>query len=61
MTIIEGNLIELTKKGYFDVIVHGCNCFNMMGSGIARKIAINFPMAMDADARTLKGDPFKLG
>lgn len=61
MHIIEGNLIDLTKEGFFDVIVHGCNCFNVMGKGIARNIAYNFPMALDADTRTLKGDPFKLG
>lgn len=32
---INGDLIELTKQGHFDVITHGCNCFSTMGAGIA--------------------------
>lgn len=32
---IEGNLISLSLLGNFDVIAHGCNCFNVMGAGIA--------------------------
>lgn len=32
---VNGNLIELARKGEFDVISHGCNCFNNMGAGIA--------------------------
>lgn len=31
----KGDLIELAKKGMFDVITHGCNCFCTMGAGIA--------------------------
>lgn len=32
---IEGDLIIEAKKGNFDVIAHGCNCFCNMGAGIA--------------------------
>lgn len=32
---VKGDLIEMTKKGTFDVITHGCNCFSTMGAGIA--------------------------
>jgi len=37
MKIIKGDLIELIKKGYFDVVIHGCNCFCTMGSGFAKQ------------------------
>jgi O-acetyl-ADP-ribose deacetylase (regulator of RNase III) len=39
---IDGDLIELTRQGEFDVITHGCNCFSNMGAGIAPKIARAF-------------------
>lgn len=39
MNYIEGDLIELSKKGNFDVIVHGCNCHSTMGAGIAPQMA----------------------
>lgn len=61
MKTIRGDLIALAKAGKFDVIVHGCNCFLVMGGGIARQIAKNFPEAYAADCETLKGDISKLG
>ena len=61
MKLISGNLIALAQQGYFDVIVHGCNCFNTMGAGIARSIAIAFPEAAQADSETKRGDKNKLG
>lgn len=39
---IKGDLIELAKKGEFDVIAHGCNCFCTMGAGIAPQMAKAF-------------------
>ena len=61
MKTITGDLIKLAKDGDFDVIVHGCNCFNTMGAGIAKIIAREFPQAKEADALTQKGDRAKLG
>lgn len=61
MKLINGNLISLAQQGYFDVIVHGCNCFNTMGAGIARTIAEVFPEAEKADLETNMGDKNKLG
>lgn len=49
VNIISGNLIELAKQGEFDYIIHGCNCMNTMGAGIALQIANNFPEALQAD------------
>jgi O-acetyl-ADP-ribose deacetylase (regulator of RNase III) len=40
---ISGDLIALAKKGKFDFIGHGCNCFAAMGAGIAKSVAIHFP------------------
>lgn len=47
---IDGDLIQLAKEGKFEVIVHGCNCFNVMEAGIASQIAKAFPKAYEADS-----------
>jgi O-acetyl-ADP-ribose deacetylase (regulator of RNase III) len=60
MNTIKGDLIELAEAGYFDVIVHGCNCFCTMGSGIARTISDRYPQVYAADCKTRKGDNGKL-
>lgn len=59
--VIEGNLITLAIQGKFDVILHGCNCFNTMKSGIAGEIAWRLPEAVEADQQTKAGDIDKLG
>ena len=61
MEIIKGDLIKLAEQGEFDVIVHGCNCFTTMGSGIARQIRESYPGAYAVDASTVNGDTNKLG
>jgi len=61
MKHVKGDLIQLAIQGDFDVIVHGCNCFNTMGSGIAKTIKEKFPPAYRADLNTVKGNPDKLG
>lgn len=58
---IKGDLITLTKQGQFDVIAHGCNCFCLMGAGIAKQIKQEFPNAYQLDCNTVKGDIKKLG
>lgn len=45
----KGNLIDMAEQGLFDVFVHGCNCQNTMGSGIAKEIRERYPHAYDAD------------
>lgn len=51
----KGNLLTMAANGQFDIIVHGCNCQNTMGSGIAKEIKQRFPLAFDADMQaTLK-------
>ncbi len=61
LQIVKGDLIQLVKSGEFDVIVHGCNCFCRMGSGIARSIAAEWPAVYAADCATVSGDRNKLG
>lgn len=56
-----GDLLEYAASGRFDVIVHGCNCFCIMGGGIAASISSRFPAALKADRETVKGDRAKLG
>jgi O-acetyl-ADP-ribose deacetylase (regulator of RNase III) len=55
------SLIQAALDGEVDVIGHGCNCFNVMKSGIAPLIAKEFPEAWEADQATVKGDKEKLG
>jgi O-acetyl-ADP-ribose deacetylase (regulator of RNase III) len=57
----EGDLLALARAGEFDIIVHGCNCFCTMGSGIARQIREEYPEAYAADCNTRSGDMEKLG
>lgn len=62
----KGNLIDLAEQGNFDIIVHGCNCQNTMGSGIAAEIRMRYPDAYEADTRMdkeygLEHRHFKLG
>jgi len=58
---VEGNLITMALNGDFDVIIHGCNCFCTMASGIAGQISQRLPAAREADKLTEKGDIDKLG
>lgn len=44
-----GDLLEWAADGEFDAIIHGCNCQNTMGSGIARQIREKYPAAYEAD------------
>ena len=61
MILVQGNLLEMGKNNEVDIIVHGCNCFNTMGAGIAAQIAQQFPDAKLADDETVRGDAGKLG
>lgn len=58
---INGNLITLAKSGRYTEIAHGCNCFCVMGAGIAPQIARAFPEAEAADNLTIRGDKSKMG
>ena len=57
----QGDLVQMGLNKEFDIILQGCNCFNVMGSGIARTIRDRCPDAWLADQDTLAGDRNKLG
>jgi O-acetyl-ADP-ribose deacetylase (regulator of RNase III) len=67
MLYIQGDLIsfaEAVEKTNDDnqiAVVHGCNCFCTMGSGLAKQIRDRYPAAYEADQKTKKGDRSKLG
>jgi O-acetyl-ADP-ribose deacetylase (regulator of RNase III) len=61
LKLVTGDLLQLGKNNEFDIIVQGCNCFNVMGAGIAAQIKTQFPDAYLADQETLAGDRNKLG
>ena len=62
MKTIKGDLIKLVEQGEFDMIIHGCNCFHNMGSGLAKQLADKYPQVLEVDrAQTKYGDREKLG
>ncbi|MCP4526770.1 MAG: phosphatase [Aestuariibacter sp.] len=58
---LKGDLLQFAEHGYFDVVVHGCNCFCEMGAGFAYAVKTQYPKAHRADRQTLRGDRNKLG
>jgi len=42
---IHGNIINLFFEGRFEILVHGCNCHQAMGGGLAYQIAQRIPKA----------------
>ena len=58
---VQGDLLGMALEGKFDIIIHGCNCHNLMHGGIANQIRVAFPEAYEADCETVRGDKSKLG
>lgn len=56
-----GNLIDLAEQGRYDIIVHGCNCQNIMGAGIAKEIKRRYPQAWEADCHATRNGFNKIG
>ena len=56
----QGDLVRDAERD-FDVIGHGCNCFNNMGAGIAKDVRIQYPGAYKVDVATQMGSKDKLG
>lgn len=59
--IKRGDAIEMVSLNQADVLVHGCNCFCTMNSGIAKTIRMKYPKAYEVDKETVSGDKNKLG
>ncbi len=52
-----GNALDVT----YGIIVHGCNCQGVMGSGIAREVKNRFPMAFHEYDKVHRTRGLKLG
>ena len=48
-------------KSKDQILIHGCNCFCVMGAGVALKVKQNYPRAYQVDQDTVSGQPSKLG
>lgn len=48
-------------EAQIDMLVHGCNCFNKFGAGLALSIKKQFLEAYEADCNTTLGGADKLG
>lgn len=57
MEYVKGNIIDMAFKGELSAIVHGCNCFNTMGAGLAAQIKKSCPAAFMADTQMVKNYP----
>lgn len=55
------DLFEMFNTGQVNIIMHGCNCFCRMGSGVAKIVREKYPEAYKADKLTIPGDKSKLG
>lgn len=51
---VKGDIIKMADEGQFNIIVHGCNCQNVMGSGIAKQLRNRWPSVYDADLKASK-------
>lgn len=49
MQTTTGDILELAENGTFDVIIHGCNCENIMASGLSKQVKDQYPAAFEAD------------
>lgn len=54
---IKGDVFKAKER----VLIHGCNCFNTFGSGVARVVRELYPGAYEMDKISEKGDKKKLG
>jgi O-acetyl-ADP-ribose deacetylase (regulator of RNase III) len=61
MQLVNGDLVVLAASGEYDVVIHGCNCMNQMGKGVALYLKNKWSEVYAADCMTVKGDASKLG
>lgn len=56
-----GDICEAFKESEIDVLIHGCNAQGVMGSGIARQIKAEFPLAFNVYKRIERNQGLYLG
>jgi O-acetyl-ADP-ribose deacetylase (regulator of RNase III) len=53
MLITKGDILQGLVPGHHTtVILHGCNCMNVMGAGIALYLKQKFPVVYEVDLST---------
>lgn len=58
---VKGDLVKMALNGDFDVIVHGANCFGVMGAGIAPVVAKAFGGEDDLVRQVDRDFPIPIG
>jgi len=61
MKLINDDILSNINPDIVTVVLHGANCQNIMGAGIARYLRDKFPAIYIEDCKTKKGDINKLG
>ncbi len=61
LNYVRGDLVVAALNGQVDIMVHGANCYCVMGNGIARDVHQKISQAFEADKTTTPGDRSKLG
>lgn len=61
MNVIKADILSNIDPNRLTIILHGCNCFHVMGAGIAGYLAKKFPEVLKADKTTTRGSVEKLG
>lgn len=61
MQTLKADILSGIDPNRLTIILHGCNCFHIMGAGIAGYLAKKFPEVLKADRTTIRGSIEKLG
>lgn len=67
INVVIDDLVTYIKEEKFDrasgfpVVLHGCNCYCVMGAGVALALSNEWPEISNADKQTSPGDNRKLG
>jgi len=62
MKEIDGDIVELSRRGMFEVILQNCNCFCIQGKGLAPIMNRHFnTLSFKMEAQKYKGSMNKLG
>jgi O-acetyl-ADP-ribose deacetylase (regulator of RNase III) len=61
MKMVKGDMLENINPEILTVLLHGCNCFHVMGAGIAQQLVNRWPKVLEVDKQTAKGVREKLG
>jgi len=59
--IIQADILYDLPSDENILILHGCNCFHIMGAGIAKYLRSKYPVIYKVDSSTPYGDRGKLG